>query len=56
MSYGGISVKFMSNVLIVNRSWLEMPKQKQFHGLTYITYDTKVEKCHFLTCTLEQWY
>jgi hypothetical protein len=46
MSYGGISVKFMSNVLIVNRSSLEMPdaapasntnvirikkKQKQFH-------------------------
>jgi hypothetical protein len=25
MSYGGISVKFMSNVLIVNRSSLEMP-------------------------------
>jgi hypothetical protein len=24
MSYGGISVKFMSNILIVNRSSLEM--------------------------------
>jgi hypothetical protein len=29
MSYSGISVKFMSNVLIVNRSSLEMPDAGQ---------------------------
>jgi hypothetical protein len=29
MSYGGISVKFVSNVLIVNRSSLKMPDAGQ---------------------------
>jgi hypothetical protein len=36
MSYGGISVKFMSNVLIVNRSSLEMPDAAGQRAITVI--------------------
>jgi hypothetical protein len=35
MSYDGISVKFMSNVLIVNRSSIEIPDAEQ-HAIAAI--------------------